>query len=782
MKKKSMKEKRALWTGLLLSAAIAVSAAGCGSKKSSELLHLSFDEGTGNQVTDTVSRQPNEISYVFTKTPFNTQQAPQWREQGVQGGCLLFDGSSNAVAYEADAFAAQGDAFSISVWVAPRTFEWDDPNAANAGNAHLTAIAGQYNKDKKQGFLLGYQRFGRLCFEVGTGEKWVTVWSDQNLKKDAWNHVAAEFDGKNGSVTLYLDGVEVGSASVDKGSAIAAAEKEKLMVGKNPHAESIAAGTYNMFSGMMDELKIYGGTLPKEELEVIEAPEIAYEDIGLQNVLTEDVYKTQYHGGPYQHWMNEPHAPVYYDGMYHLFFQQNMTGTYWRNICWGHLVSEDMVNWRPVKEAITPTEDSVVPDGVWSGGAALDQNGVPLLFFTAGNDSFAKEGMVSNQNIGVAYPADTTDPELIDWVICDELAIEQQAGQGRSGEFRDSHIWKEGEEWYMLVCSGSTSSNGGTALLYTTDTLELKADGTVDMNWVYKGPIYEMENQPITYGTSWELPILLPFTNQDGTITRYGFFISPAPASSADNKVYYFIGDFDKTTGKFTPDAAFDGEPALLDYGSNVFTGPSMFVDPVSGDICCVSIMQDQRNGAEEGASDWAHCVGLTRKIWLNDEGTDLMMAPIEAIDSLAEAPIVDLTDATVDQANEALKAVNEDMLVLEVTAELKGAGSFGLAVKGNGQKDETVFTWKEDVISANTRNRGSAAKTGFVSGPLTLKDGLLTAKVYIDRSLVEAYFNDTKSISVRSYADPASTGITLSADGEVTIKTLRAAPMKSIY
>lgn len=149
MKNQLMKEKRALCTGLLLSAAIAVSVVGCGSKKSNELLHLSFDEGTGNQVTDAVSKQSNEISYVFTKTPFNTQQDPQWREQGVQGGCLLFDGSSNAVAYEPDAFAAQGEAFSISVWVAPRTFEWDDPNAADAGNAHLTAIAGQYNKDHK---------------------------------------------------------------------------------------------------------------------------------------------------------------------------------------------------------------------------------------------------------------------------------------------------------------------------------------------------------------------------------------------------------------------------------------------------------------------------------------------------------------------------------------------------------------------------------------------------------------------------------------------------------
>ena len=51
-----------------------------------------------------------------------------------------------------------------------------------------------------------------------------------------------------------------------------------------------------------------------------------------------------------------------------------------------------MVHWRPVRDALVPTENSVVPDGVWSGGAALDKNGVPVLFFTAGNDSFRKEG------------------------------------------------------------------------------------------------------------------------------------------------------------------------------------------------------------------------------------------------------------------------------------------------------------------------------------------------------------------------------------------------------
>ena len=118
----------------------------------------------------------------------------------------------------------------------------------------------------------------------------------------------------------------------------------------------------------------------------------------------------------------------------------------------------------------------------------------------------------------------------------------------------------------MLICSGSTKSTGGTALLYTTDTLELSGDH-VEMNWQYRGPVYEMEHQSALYGTSWELPIILPVSNEAGTITKYFFEISPAPASIADNKVYYWVGDFDLETGRFTPDEAFQGEPHMLDYG-----------------------------------------------------------------------------------------------------------------------------------------------------------------------------------------------------------------------
>ena len=208
---------------ILLSLLLALLCAACsgGEKGESEalLLRLGFDEGSGNQVSDGAERvQPAEVNYLFTNAAYMENRDPEWRAQGVQGGCLLFDGCSNYIGYEPEELLVQGEALSISLWAAPRAFEWDDPNAAANGTENLTALVGQYNRDKKQGFLLGYERYGRLCFQVGTGEDFLTLWADGgNLNKYQWNHVAAVFDGKAGSMTLYLNGSPVGELSLPAG-------------------------------------------------------------------------------------------------------------------------------------------------------------------------------------------------------------------------------------------------------------------------------------------------------------------------------------------------------------------------------------------------------------------------------------------------------------------------------------------------------------------------------------------------------------------------------------
>ncbi len=775
------------WICLLLLALLT----GCGAAGEQDvLLHLRFDEGGGTAVGDASGHlDDGELSYTYTNALYMDSQDPQWRETGVEGGSLLFDGNSTCISYSKSAIQVEGSAFSVSLWFAPRTFEWDDPYAQENGTQALTGLVSQCSKDGCTGFQLGYQRYGQLCFEVGTGDQWLTLWGEANLEKYAWNCVTAVFDGENGQMSLYLNGACIGSMEIPQGSAIASANRQ-LLIGRSCEAERLGVGYINMCSGLMDELKLYSTALTADEAAqayaAVTVPEIDFSDIWLQNILTEDIYKPQYHGGPYQYWMNEPHAPVYYNGKYHLFFQENMSGSYWRNICWGHLVSEDLVSWTPVKEAIAPSEDTVVPDGVWSGNAAYDVNGVPLLFFTAGNDAYARDGLISNQNIGVAYPADLSDPELIEWVIYDELAVVQQEGQGRAGEFRDPYIWQHEGAWYMLICSGSSSSNGGSALLYKTQTLELLPDGTIDMDWQYIGPIYEMENQSMVYGTSWELPILVSLSSADGSVVKDVFFISPAPASSADNKVYYFIGSFDYDTGIFTPDAAYADGPAILDYGDNVFTGPSVLVDAETGAVTMFSIMQDQRSAAEEGAAGWAHNVGLARSIWLNDDGSNLMVAPTDALHELETEVLIDETDLTAEEADALLRQISGDMLYLRVTFEELQAESFGVGfLESADGTEQTAFSYStaDALIQGQTTNRGAGATASFVSGALALEDGSLTMEIYLDRSLVEGFFNDTKAISMRAYPEEADAGLSLFAEGgSVSVKELYVARMGSIY
>ena len=757
-------------------------------------LHLAFDEGSGKTAHDSSGNiEDAEINYVFNNALYKESEDPQWRDTGVVNGSLLFDGYSQYIRYDYSQYKVSQDSLTISCYVAPRVFEWDDPNGKENGTDNLTTIVSQCYKSDNAGFVLGYWRYGELSFQVGLGDRWISVWSGENkLSKYEWNHVVAQFDGANGEMRLYLNGELVGKETFFEGAQIYRAVDEYLYIGRNNYPTSNSTAPERMVSGMMDEIKIYNAVLDEEYIQEYYQtnglPEIAYEDITLQNILTDDIYKTQFHGGPYQNWMNEPHAPIYYKGVYHLFFQLNITGPYWKQICWGHLTSDDMVNWTPQPEVITPTEGSVAPDGVWSGGSTYDSNGVPVLFFTAGNDSYLQsdDGLISNQNCGYAIPADPDDPYLTEWIVGEELAIKQQAGQGRRGEFRDMHVWQEDGVWYMTVCGGSSTSAGGTVLLYSTDTLTVDySTNSAEMNWVYRGEMYTMRNQPQTFGTSWELPVCLPLSNEDGTITKHVLIISPAPASTADNKIYYFLGEFDKTTYKFIPDEGFE-TPHMFDYGSNVFTGPSGFINPNDGEVYIFSVMQDYRSTQEVADSGWANCAGLARRIWLNDEGTDVCIEATDNLDAYA-TELVSGDNLTLDGANELLSDVDEDMHRIDVTIRNVSATAFGINVKsGNGGNDNTVYTYNvsSSTITGATLNRGSTCANSTTSGALALNsDGTLTMQIYIDRSLVEAFFNDTKALSIRSYADFDSTGISLFAEGgEVEIVSLSVSRMQSIY
>lgn len=771
---------------------------------SSLMLHYSLDEADGSLAKESVSGKDYTVNYVFNEqnadSLFKEPNDPL-RRPGVKGNALYMDGFSNDIVNRD--FKAPSTAFTMSAWVAPRVFEnivyYGDETDAR-GHTRMTAILNKGDIEMCEGFLLGYGRLGMWGIQLAlhseeTDEDFVVGFYDpiNALPLYEWSHVAVAFDGKTGYIGLFFNGEKAYEALIPElVSTKLISTEEPLRVGSYVSPQIEFGIERQKVSGLLDEVRIYSSALtPKQvtgiygDTDTADAhPVLDFADIALDSSVYEgDRYRPQYHPLPPAVWMNEPHSPFYYKGMYHVFYQHNPAGPYWSQIRWAHIVSRDMVHWEYVKDAVVPTA-GICPEGIWTGGACIGPDGTPWLAITAGTNLYGNPNH-GGQNVAFAHAADPNDPYLVEWVVEDKLVITQPNDntQGEREQFRDPFVWYDDGVYYMMV-STSIPGAGGSAVIYTSENMR---------EWQHRGYLYQCDYGAYPeQGAHWECVVMLPISTRDGSQTKYILF--DCPQYTVDGYIvdcYYWIGTFDKTTCRFIAD---DDKPKLFDLGRGVYTGQNGFCYLTEEEIAAgktyeqgrtilYAIAQGKDAGtAQNKTAGWAHNFAIPLELWLSDDGTEVLRAPVEEVEALREETLYLYTGEGkgAEEINEEIADLRGDLLEIRAKIEVDPTSpeySAGLFLRYNpnvvnGVTERTAIMFTNNGVLVD---RNLSSGLDYVNRqPSYTWDRVKTEyeiTILLDRSMLEVYVDGVMSFTTRIYPKYGDSDYLKIFDNQANIK-----------
>jgi sucrose-6-phosphate hydrolase SacC (GH32 family) len=601
-----------------------------------------------------------------------------------------------------------GDTFELTAWFAARTFapghDEDTVWVADLGGPNPVS--------------LGHDARGRVVGRVGA-----TVFrGDERLRPRRWHLLALRREGEQAE--LLVDGRVVARAAVHETTQLRGA----VSLGRSTRSGHVGAGVPTaVAAGLLGEVILRG--LPRRGTGsvVVGQPDVEHDRARFAH----DRHRPQAHIAPPAGWMNEPHAAIEAPDGHHLFFQHNPNGPVWNRIGWGHLSSDDLVHWRDEPPALSTWEVSIAPDGIWSGSSILTADGSIRLYFTAGDfaarpdQSIARADRRGEQWVA-EHSAVLTMPDHAPGV--DAALV--------TGQFRDPFVWRDGRLWYMLVGAG-IQGVGGTALLFRSP------DGEA---WEQLPPLFigDVTRYPAT-GEMWELPVLLPVGMGADGHRRHALFVAPWWSGESPHHlqhVWHWIGTWDPVAGRFEPD---DHEPAEFDGGGHL-TGPSGTVLR-DGRSILWTISQDGRTPEEQAVAGWAHNAGFPLELGLLDDR--LTVAPVKELARLRQTILLELSEPSVAETEQAFEHVHGRLLEVLVQGEIEGdaeftvgSGTQKVVIRWNPSRLEVDRSAASDDPRHREGSRGIDHRRNRVARLRVLRDG----------SMLEVYADDRVSLTTRFY------------------------------
>jgi beta-fructofuranosidase len=438
--------------------------------------------------------------------------------------------------------------------------------------------------------------------------------------------------------------------------------------------------------------------------------------------IARDPMRPQFHLLPAANWMNDPNGPVYWNGKYHMFYQYNPNGAFWGDMHWGHACSTDMVHWRHLPIALSPTPGGPDAQGCFTGTAVVDDGHVTVIYtgVVSAPESEATSRNGVNSLRETQCLATSADPDLKVWTKRAAPLIPLPPALLAVNGFRDPSPWRQKDAWFMAVGSG-TSSQGGLVLLYRSDNL---------LQWNYQHVVASGEGIGREKGKSgmWECPDFFPLGGKHVLIY------------SSEGKSHWQSGNLDMKQMLFQVERA-----GTLDYGA-FYAGKTQL--DKSGNRILWGWILESRPLEEYRAAGWAGVMSLPRILTLSPEGQVRTQVASAVRQLRGQHQSVDISAD--DQQNQRQIA---DVFIADCCGGIvctikRSAEPVGLSLVGDIQGGAEPWLTlrydpvRPDIVSIDGRD---------IPLDSSMNDEL-SFHLYIDGSVIEAFVNEQIAYTKRFY------------------------------
>ena len=444
-------------------------------------------------------------------------------------------------------------------------------------------------------------------------------------------------------------------------------------------------------------------------------------------------------------WINDPNGFSKFAGEYHLFYQYHPYDTKWGPMHWGHSKTKDFIKWEQLPVALAPDQEYDM-GGCFS-GSAVESDGKHILMYTGVLDKVQEDGshlIRQTQCIaigdGINYEKLDSNPVITSFSLPEGSNLE---------DFRDPKIWKEGDDFYVVV--GSRHADGsGQILLYKSKDLR---------EWTFVTILDRSENK---IGRMWECP---DFFNVDGNDIM---IISPMEVKAQELKFHnghntvYLIGKYDKENHKFNRE-----DYGTIDFGLDFYAPQTLETE--DGRRIMIGWMQSWENNIVPKDIKWCGMMSIPRELTIKDG--QLIQNPIREIKNYYKNTVKYENVSVKDEVQ--LEGISGREL--DMSVEINGVACEEFIIKIAKNKEyETLITFDpiKNLVSFD-RSYSARLSDALHKREMNVRNqsGKVKLRLIIDKYSAEIFVNDGEQVMTSTfYTALDATDISFYAKGEAEI------------